>query len=155
MATRTRKSEHASERQEAGADSRGEEIFRFDGSITRMLGWPVEVWLRCQAGMLKAVEPAASSWLERQREAANGALDTFEKLSGCADLQEAAAIQRAWLDETMKRLNSDLSALADQAMAVSNEAMIATRHAARTSSEAMALAIQPAARHEEPVEEAA
>jgi len=105
--------------------------------------------------MLKAVEPTASGWIERRLAAVNSALDTFEKLSGCSDLQEAAAIHRAWFEEAMKRLNSDLNALADHAKAVSNEAMMATRDAAQTSSEAVALAIQPIMRREEPVEEAA
>ena len=116
----------------------------FDTSMTRMLSWPVEAWLRCQAGLLKASEPAATGWIERRRAAATAALDTLERLAGCSDLKEVASIQRSWLEDSMKRFDSDLHAIADQALAFSQEALSATRYAAQTSAEVVALAIQPA-----------
>jgi hypothetical protein len=129
----------------------------FDGSVARMLSWPVEAWLRCQAGILKAAEPAASGWIERRRDAATSTLETLERLAGCNDLQEVASIQRGWFEDSMKRFDSDLHALADQALAVSQEAMSATRYAAQTSAEVVALAIQPAQRagDQHPVDAAA
>jgi hypothetical protein len=129
----------------------------YDESVTRFVSWPFDAWLRCQAGFLKAAEPAATGWMERRRAAANAALDALERLSSCGDLQEAAAIQRNWLEESMKRLDSDLHALADHALAISQEAMSATRYAAQTSAEVVALAVQPAQRAmaEQPVDAAA
>jgi hypothetical protein len=131
------------------AEGTAEAVMRFplfDSSMARMMSWPVEAWLRCQAGILRASEPVASGWMERRRAAATAALDTLERLAGCSDLKEVASIQRNWFDDSMKRLDSDLHALADQALAVSQEAMSATRYAAQTSAEVVALAIQPVQR---------
>jgi len=129
----------------------------YDESMTRFVSWPFDAWLRCQAGILKAVEPAATGWFERRRAAANAALDALERLSSCGDLQEAAEIQRNWVEESMKRLDSDLHAFADHALAISQEAMSATRYAAQTSAEVVALAVQPVQRAvaEPPIDAAA
>lgn len=151
MATRTRRLGSGEERLEIGGETpgiggdtsqmSGEAMARdlplFDASVTRMMGWPIEVWLRCQAGMLKVAQPAASGWIARRRDAATATLDTLEKLASCNDLQEAAALQRAWFEGSMKRLDSDLHAFADHAVALSQEAMSATRYAAQTTSEAV------------------
>jgi len=118
----------------------------FDGTVARMFSWPVEAWLRAPAGILNASEPVATGWMERQRTAATSTLETLERLANCGDLKEAAAIQRGWFEDSMKRLDSDLHAFTDQALAVSREAMSATRYAAQTSAEVVALAIQPAQR---------
>lgn len=129
----------------------------FDASIARMLSWPLEAWLRAQAGILQASEPVAAGWLERRRAAATATLDTLERLANCNDFKEAASIQRGWFEDSMKRLDSDMHALADQAFAVSREAMSATRYAAQTSADVAALAIQPVQRATEqpPVDAAA
>ncbi|HEV8014469.1 MAG TPA: phasin family protein [Stellaceae bacterium] len=129
----------------------------FDSSVTRMFSWPVEAWLRCQAGMLKAAEPAATGWIERRRAAATSTLETLERLAGCNDLQEVASIQRGWFEDSLKRFDSDLHALADQALAVSQEAMSATRYAAQTSAEVVALVTQPVSRaaEQQPIDAAA
>jgi len=159
MTVRPKKFENISGRQIAGEATSGPETSSFDGSVTRMIGWPVEAWLRCQAGMLKATEPAATGWFERRREGANAVLSTFEKLAKCNDLQEAVSIQRDWFEGTMRRLDSDLHAIADQAVALSQEAMAVTRYAAQTSSEIVGLATttatQAASRQSEVVEQAA
>ena len=118
----------------------------FDASIARMIGWPVEAWLRAQAGILQASQPVATGWLERRRAAATATLDTLERLANCSDLKEAASIQRSWFEDSMKRFDSDLHAFADQALAVSHEAMSATSYVAQTSADVVALAIQPVQR---------
>lgn len=155
MAAKSKKFEEIGVRQIAGVTASGAETPSLDISITRMIGWPVEAWLRCQAGMLKAAEPAATGWIERRREGANAVFSTFEKLAKCGDLQEAVSIHRDWFEGTMRRLDSDLHAFADQAVALSHEAMAATRYAAQTSSEIVGLAPNTSARNEEVVEEAA
>ena len=131
MATRTRKTESGSDRAGAGGDALAREAPVFDERVTQMFGWPMEVWLRCQSGLLDVAQPAAAGWIERRRDAANAAIDTFEKLSRCSDLQEAASIHRAWFEGTMKQIDSELHAFADHAVALSREAMSATRYAAR------------------------
>jgi hypothetical protein len=107
--------------------------------------------------MLKASEPVTTGWLERRREAMTATFDTMERLAHCRDLTEAASIQRGWFEESMKRLDNDFNALTDQALAVSREAMAATRHAAQSSSDVVSLAIQPIqqAVEQPPVDEAA
>jgi hypothetical protein len=144
------------ERVESAMESASQLPF-LDGSVARMLCWPVEAWLRAQAGILKASEPVATGWLERRCAATTATLDTIERLAHCNDLKEAAAIQRGWLEESMKRLDSDFSAFADHALAVSRETMSATRYAAESSADVVALAIQPAQRATEqpPVDAAA
>ena len=117
-----------------------------DETVTRMVSGPVEAWLRCQAGILKAVQPLATGWIERRRAGATAALETVERLALCRDWQEAAAIQRSWVEESMKRLDSDLQAFGEQALTIAQEAMSATRFAAQSSAEVVALAIQPAQR---------
>ena len=157
MAVKTKKFENISGRQIPGvvAAPSVETAQLVDASITRMIGWPVEAWLRCQEGVLKATEPAAMGWIERRREGANAAFSTFEKLAKCSDLQEVVSIQRDWFEGTMRRFDSDLHALADQAVALSHEAMAATRYAAQTSSDMVNLTAQTTARNEEAIEEAA
>jgi Phasin protein len=112
--------------------------------MTRMMGLPVEMWLRAQTSLLKAVEPVATGWIERRREAATAAFDALEKLSRCNDLQELCSVQRDWFEATIRRLDTDMHALADQAVVLSQEAMSATRYAAQTSSEMTGLAMQTA-----------
>jgi len=155
MAAKTKKFEEIGGRQIAGVTAPSTESPSFDVSITRLIGWPVEAWLRCQAGMLKATEPTASGWIERRREGATAAFSTFEKLAKCSDLQEAVSIHRDWFEGTMRRLDSDLHALADQAVALSHEAMAATRYAAQTSSEIVGLTQSTSTRQDEVVDEAA
>jgi phasin protein len=144
------------ERVESTMEAASQQPF-FDGSVARMMSWPFEAWLRAQAEILKASGPVAAGWLERRRAAAASTLDTIERLAHCSDLKEAAAIQRGWLEESMKRLDSDFNAFADQALAISRETMSATRSAAQSSADVVALAIQPAQRAAErpPVDAAA
>ena len=127
----------------------------FETSFTRMVGWPVELWLRTQAGIFKAIEPMATGWIERQSEAVTAAFDTVEKLAHCNDLNEVATVQRNWLEGSMRRLDANLHALADQAVALSQEAVSATRYAAQSSSEMAGVAMPPAARQEHAIEQAA
>ncbi len=149
--------------QKIGIDERVESTMEaasqpfFDGSVAYMLSWPVEAWLRAQAGILKASEPVATGWLERRCAAATSTLDTIERLAHCNDLKEAASIQRSWFEESMKRLDTDFNAFADQALAVSRETMSATRSVAQSSADVVAFAIQPAQRATEqpPVDAAA
>jgi len=149
MTTKTRRAEPT-------AVKTPNDALQADPSMAEMIGWPIDAWLRCQAAALDAAQAVAAGWIERRREAATAALDTFARLSQCSDLQEAAAIHREWIEGTMKRLDADLHAIADHAIAVTNEAVSATRFAAQTSSEAMSHAVSPVLHpHEEAIEQAA
>jgi hypothetical protein len=101
----------------------------FEESITAMIGWPVDAWLACQANILDATAPAAFLWIERRRDGATAVLDVLERLIGCGDLEEAAAIHRDWLAGSVRRLDEDWRALADHAVSVSQEAVAVTRRA--------------------------
>ncbi len=148
MAPRMRKLENIDESQGPSATTPDLESPAFDASMTRLMVWPIETWLRCQAGMLKAAEPAASGWIARRREGATAVLNTFEKLAKCSDLQEVASIHRDWIEGTLQRLDSDLHALANHAVALSHEAVAATRHAAQASTEIVELAAQASSHSE-------
>jgi hypothetical protein len=113
------------------------DLTRFDGSMTQMCTRPFEAWLRWQADMLKAAEPVAMGWFERQRGATHMALETIEKLSHCGDLNEAVSIQREWFDGAMKRLTADFETLTEQATSLSRDAVAATRNAAQSVSEGL------------------
>lgn len=114
--------------------------------LTRLTAWPVEMWFRTQTGVLDAVEPMAKAWLERGRSATTATVETMEKLARCRDLDEAVAIQRAWVEGSIQRLNDDLRSFADQAVALSGHAMSVTRETAQTSSDLVGSAMRNFAR---------
>jgi len=131
------------------------DILRLDGSVTQMMARPFEIWLRWHNDLLKAVEPVTVGWLERRRESAGAALEALEKLVRCTDLGEAASIQRDWIDGAVKRLNSDIAALTEQTMALSQEAVAVTRYATQPLAEAQPSSKRRAVDKENRVEAAA
>ena len=120
-----------------------------DARMTRMMAWPVELWLRSQADMIKAAEPVATGWLERRREDAEAALRALERLSTCPGLSDAATVQREWLDGAMRRLEADMRALTGPATFWSHETITAAREATERLSEAATSATQWAVQKEE------
>ena len=117
-----------------------------DESVARIVSGPFEAWLRCQAGILKAAQPATIGWIERRRAGVTATLDAIERLALCKDWEEAASIHRQWIEESMKRFDTELHAFSDHALAIAEEAMSATRDAAQSSADVVALAIQPVQR---------
>lgn len=117
-----------------------------DELVARIVSGPLEAWLRCQAGILKAVQPATAGWIERRRAGTAATLDTIERLALCKDWEEAASIHRQWIEESMKRFDAELHAFSDHALAIAEETMSATREAAQSSADVVALVIQPAQR---------
>jgi hypothetical protein len=120
------------------------DLMRFDGSLLQMFARPLQVCLRLQADLLRATEPFSAEWLERRREGVDAALEALEKLTRCTDLAEAASVQRAWFDGTIKRLNSDIEAMTAHVTALSGEAVAAARSATQAPSGAISSA-QPRA----------
>lgn len=99
------------------------------------LAWPLEHLLQLQAELLKAAEPGINSWLNRRREGTTAVLQACEKLAACRDFGDALSIQSEWVDGAMKRLDLDVQALAEHALAVSQCTLGATRQAAQTTTE--------------------
>jgi Phasin protein len=110
------------------------DLSRIEG-VTQIWTRPLEACLRWQAEMLKAAEPMAMGWFERQLEATHMTLDTVERLSRCSDLGEAANIQREWIDGTVKRLTAELAKFTEQATSLSREAVSASREAMHSAAE--------------------
>jgi phasin protein len=142
MAGKTTRAEHRSQTPVSYLT----DLARFEGPMTQIWIRPLEVCLRWQADMLKATEPLAMGWFERQLETTHMTLETIEKLSNCSDLNEAVSIQREWFDRAAKRLTVELEKLAEQATSLSREAVAATRGAVQAVSEAAASPKQPAPR---------
>ena len=84
---------------------------RFNGQAMRLAAWPLEIWLQWQGEMLKAAAPAAADWFARRREGTEAALKTLDRLTACGDFQEAAKLQRDWVENETKRLEADARAL--------------------------------------------
>ena len=104
-----------------------------NGEATRMAVLPVSLWLQWQADLWKAVSPASAEWIKRRQEAVAETLQTVEKLAGCKDMTEAAEIQRAWLENEMRRLESDMRMLGAQASALPEQFAEVGRRAASAS----------------------
>jgi hypothetical protein len=131
MARKTIESEHLSRAPMAYLT----DLARFEG-MAQMWTRPVQACLRWQAEMLKAAEPVAMGWFERQLDATYFALEKIEKLAHCSDLNEAVEIQREWFESAGKRLTIELEKLTEQATSLSREAVSATRDAMQPVSEA-------------------
>ena len=132
MARKTTETEHLSRAPMAYLTDLG----RFEG-MTQMWTRPVQACLRWQAEMLKATEPVAMGWFERQLDATYFALEKIEKLAHCGDLNEAVEIQREWFEAAGKRLTTEIEKLTEQATSLSREAVSATRDAMQPVSEAV------------------
>jgi len=131
------------------------DALRFDGSIVQMMARPVEIWLHWHNDLLKAVEPATLGWLQRRRDGVDAALAALERLARCADLGEAASIQSDWIDGAIKRLNSDMAALTEQAITLSQEAATVTRSVTQLPKETQPSAKRQPVEREAPAEAAA
>jgi hypothetical protein len=97
------------------------------------LAWPLEHWLQFQADLFRAAQPALLGWVDRRCEGSEAALQAFAGLATCQDLGQAMSIQSEWLSASMKRLESDLQAAAEQALAVGQCTTGATQRAAQTT----------------------
>jgi len=119
-----------------------------DPRALRILTRPFEQLLQIQAEFLKATEPALTSWLKRQSESVDSTLKALEQMSSARDINEAAAIQRDWAEEQMKRWTSEVQTATEQAMSLSQNA---ARQAAEITTE-MASYADPAAKQRKAAE---
>ncbi len=98
----------------------------FNGAAMQWAVWPMQLWLQWQADMLKAVAPTATDWMTRRREGTEAALHALERLCACHNVGEASTVQKEWIEDETKRLESDIRAL-------SNSTLLWSRESAKTS----------------------
>ena len=110
------------------------DVSRFEG-MAQVWAHQIQMCLQWQADLFKAAGPFATSWFERQREAAYSVLETIEKFARCGDLAGAVAIQRQWSEAAGKRLTAEPGKLADQATSPRREAVSASRDAMESVAE--------------------
>ena len=107
-----------------------------DQPPARMFVWPLEMMLRFNANVANALQETAMSWAQRRQEAADDAIETFERLVHCRDIGEAVSIQQEWVENNIRRLDEDFGALAHQGANLSRRAAVTAREAVGKSSDA-------------------
>lgn len=113
-----------------------ESLLSFDQPSARMFAWPLEMMLRFNASVANAIQESTVNWAQRRQEAAEDAVETFERLVHCRDLGEAVSIQQEWVENNIRRLDEDFGALAHQGANLSHRAASSARDAVGKSSEA-------------------
>ena len=113
-----------------------ESLLSFDQPPARMFAWPLEMMLRFNASVANAIQESTVNWAQRRQEAAEDAVETFERLVHCRDLGEAVSIQQEWVENNIRRLDEDFGALAHQGANLSHRAASSARDAVGKSSHA-------------------
>jgi hypothetical protein len=113
-----------------------ESLLSSDQPSARMFVWPLEMMLRFNASIANAIQESTVSWAQRRQEAADNAVETFERLVHCQDLGEAVSIQQEWVENNIRRLDQDFGALTDQGANLSHRAASTARDAVGKSSHA-------------------
>ncbi|HEY3917663.1 MAG TPA: hypothetical protein VGL83_07705 [Stellaceae bacterium] len=92
--------------------------------------------LRFQANVANAFQESTLGWVQRRQEAAEDAIETFDRLMRSRDIGEAVAIQQEWLEGLIRRLDEDFSGLASESANMSRKAAATARDAVGQSSAA-------------------
>src|SRR5260221_6350580 len=82
--------------------------------ITAAMMRPLDILLRYQGDLLKAMEPEAMRWFARRQEDVQAGLNALERLSTSTDVETLVDVQRDWLRGAVERLQADLAALASR-----------------------------------------
>jgi hypothetical protein len=77
-----------------------------------------EAWASAQCELLSGVEAMWERWMQRQREAIDSSTRSLTRMYECRDFGGIVQIQQQWLADTVRRTTSDLSALANDATAL-------------------------------------
>jgi len=112
-----------------------ESLLSFDQPPARMFAWPLEMMLRFNASVANALQESTVNWAHRRQEAAEDAVETFDRLVHCRDLGEAVSIQQEWVENNIRRLDEDFGAIAHQGANLSRRAASTARDAVGRSSE--------------------
>ncbi|HXR86262.1 MAG TPA: phasin family protein [Stellaceae bacterium] len=100
-----------------------------DQPTARLFAWPLEMMLRFNANVANAIQENTVSWAQRRQQAAEDAVETFERLVHCRDIGEAVSIQQEWVENNIRRLDEDFGALAHQGATLSRRAASTARDA--------------------------
>lgn len=109
----------------------------FDQPAARMFMWPFEMMLRFQANIARSVQDSTVGWAQRRQEAADDAMETFDRLIHSRDLGEAVTIQQKWLDNSIRRLDEDFNWFASEGSKLAHKATATARQTVGQSSDAM------------------
>jgi hypothetical protein len=123
----------------------------FDGGSARMFVWPFEMMLRFNANMANALHESTVAWAERRQEAAEQTADAFERLVQSRDLVEAVTIHQEWLENSIRRLDEDVNAAANQGTKIARGATSTAKEGIQRTSDAT----RAGAQHAEDLPEAA
>ena len=77
-----------------------------------------EVWASAQRELLSGVEAMWTGWMQRRREAFDASTRSLTQICECRNLVDVVQIQQQWLADAVRRTTSDVSALADDAAAL-------------------------------------
>lgn len=96
----------------------------------RMALWPAELWLQWQADMLKAAAPMAAEWMNRRRDGTQAALQAIHQLCACDSANDMVRVQKEWMAEEAKRLESDFRSLTSANLEAAKAGRRASHHEA-------------------------
>ena len=77
-----------------------------------------EVWASAQRELLSGIEAMWTGWMQRRREAFDASTRSLTEICECRNLVDVVQIQQQWLADAVRRTASDVSALADDAAAL-------------------------------------
>src|SRR5690349_21461335 len=105
----------ASDRSGRGSETSGISNY---SPLQAMIERQAEVWQRNQEAYLAAWEATMKSWLGRNEENMAAAAETAQQAARCNDLAALIALQQQWFAGALTRLTADMTALAENAMAL-------------------------------------
>jgi hypothetical protein len=91
--------------------------------IQAMIDRQAEVWRRNQEAYIAAWEAMVNSWLKHSQESMAAAAETAEQATRCNDLVALAELQQKWFAGALNRLTADMTALAENAMTLSQRSL--------------------------------
>jgi len=122
-----------------------------DQPPARMFVWPLETMLRFNASMANAIQEVTVNWAQHRQEAANDAIESFERLVHCRDLGEMVSIQQEWVENSIRRIDKDFGALAHQGANISHQAASTSREVIGKTADAARASARQAEETAEPM----
>jgi hypothetical protein len=77
-----------------------------------------EAWARAQRELLSGVEAMWTGWMQRQHEALDASTQSLTQICECRNLVDVVQLQQQWLTDAVRRTASNVSALANDAAAL-------------------------------------
>lgn len=111
----------------------------FDLPPAHLFFWPLEMMLRFQANVVNTLHETTAAWAQRRQEAAENAIETFDRLVHSGGIGEVITIQQQWFEGSIRRFDEDLNAIAIQSANMSPANM--SYKAAADASEAVSRSV--------------